>query len=105
MRSTFSAPAVAFTFLLPIGLLPQTPSLTIQADQPVAKVSPVLYGLMTEEINFSYDGGLYAEQVRDRTIGRGWGAMPHWTLVTRATPWPAWRWTTKPAPAPRCPAA
>jgi len=32
---------------------------------------------MTEEINFSYDGGLYAELVRDRTIGTGLaGACP-----------------------------
>ena len=43
----------------------------------------MLYGLMTEEINYSYDGGLYAELVRDRAIGRGWGALQHWTLVER----------------------
>ena len=33
-------------------------TLTIHADQPLHKVSPTLYGLMTEEINYSYDGGL-----------------------------------------------
>jgi alpha-N-arabinofuranosidase len=38
---------------------------------------------MTEEINFSYDGGLYAELVRDRTIGTDWQALAHWTLVAR----------------------
>ena len=43
----------------------------------------MLYGLMTEEINFSYDGGLYPELVRDRAIGHGWGALAHWTLVAR----------------------
>jgi alpha-N-arabinofuranosidase len=43
-------------------------TLTIQTDKPVAKVSPMLYGLMTEEINYSYDGGLYAEMVQDRTF-------------------------------------
>ncbi len=42
--------------------------LQIQADKPVAKVSPILYGLMTEEINHSYDGGLYAELVRNRAF-------------------------------------
>ena len=83
MRTPFSAPALLAFLALPLSLAGQTPSLTIQADQPVAKVSPMLYGLMTEEINFSYDGGLYAEQVRDRTIGRGWQALAHWTLVTR----------------------
>lgn len=32
--------------------------LQIKADQVAAHVSPMLYGLMTEEINYSYDGGL-----------------------------------------------
>ena len=40
--------------------------LQIKADQVTAKVSPMFYGLMTEEINFSYDGGLYAELIRNR---------------------------------------
>src|SRR4030042_346933 len=42
------------------------PVLQIKADQVTAKVSPMLYGLMTEEINYSYDGGLYAELIRNR---------------------------------------
>ena len=47
-----------------------TPPATLKLDlkNPVAKASPILYGLMTEEINFSYDGGLYAEMVRNRTF-------------------------------------
>ncbi|MCW3060168.1 MAG: hypothetical protein JWQ02_1989, partial [Capsulimonas sp.] len=28
------------------------------ASKPVATITPRLYGLMTEEINHSYDGGL-----------------------------------------------
>ena len=32
-------------------------------------VSPRLYGLMTEEINHCYDGGLYAELIRNRKRG------------------------------------
>lgn len=42
----------------------------------------MLYGLMTEEINFSYDGGIYPELVRDRTLGGDWQALAHWTMVT-----------------------
>ena len=61
----------------------QAPSLTIELNHPTAKVSPTLYGLMTEEINYSYDGGIYAELVRDRAIGRGFGALFHWTMVAR----------------------
>ncbi len=63
--------------------LAQAPSLAIHVDHPTAKVSPMLYGLMTEEINFSYDGGLYPELVRDRTIGADWQALAHWTMVAR----------------------
>jgi alpha-N-arabinofuranosidase len=68
---------------LPIVLLAQGPSLTIQVDHPTAKVSPMLYGLMTEEINFSYDGGLYAELIRDRAIGPGRRPLFHWTHVAQ----------------------
>jgi alpha-N-arabinofuranosidase len=55
--------------------------LTIHADQPVSKVNSTLYGLMTEEINYSYDGGLYAEMVRNRTFGNDWSGVQHWFLV------------------------
>ena len=44
--------------------------LTVQFDHPLHAVSPTLYGLMTEEINHSYDGGLYAELIRDRVFFR-----------------------------------
>jgi len=36
---------------------------------------------MTEEINYSYDGGLYAEMVRNRTFGSGWEGVHDWFLV------------------------
>ena len=62
----------------------QSPSLTVRADQPTAKVSPMLYGLMTEEINVSYDGGLYGELIRDRTVGAVRRPLFHWTEVVRA---------------------
>ncbi|EQD34054.1 alpha-L-arabinofuranosidase domain protein, partial [mine drainage metagenome] len=44
--------------------------LTVQYNHPLHAVSPTLYGLMTEEINHSYDGGLYAELIRDRVFFR-----------------------------------
>jgi alpha-L-arabinofuranosidase len=55
--------------------------LNIQLDKPVHSVSPTLYGLMTEEINYSYDGGLYAEMVRNRTFqDHGFGGVAHWNI-------------------------
>ena len=43
-----------------------TPELTVSVDEPGHRISPMLYGLMTEEINHSYDGGLYAELIANR---------------------------------------
>ncbi len=59
----------------------QQATLTIHLDKPTAKVSPTLYGLMTEEINYSYDGGLYAEMVRNRTFRSNWSGVLYWYLV------------------------
>ncbi len=36
---------------------------------------------MTEEINYSYDGGLYAEMVRNRTFHGDWSGILYWYLV------------------------
>ncbi len=66
---------------MPLGLLAQSPSLSIQVDHPTARVSPTLYGLMTEEINYSYDGGIYGELVRDRVIENAWDGLGHWPMV------------------------
>jgi alpha-N-arabinofuranosidase len=62
---------------------PATATLTIDPGQIVTPVSPTLYGLMTEEINHSYDGGLYAEMVRNRTVRGSWAGAEGWGLVQR----------------------
>ena len=59
--------------------------LKIDTGNAVSKVSPELYGLMTEEINYSYDGGLYAELIRNRTFRADWGGVQHWYLVQEGT--------------------
>ncbi len=57
-------------------------TLTIDTSKVVAKVSPTLYGIMTEEINHSYDGGLYAELVSNRTFQTSRGlSLENWTLI------------------------
>src|SRR3984885_1082437 len=57
------------------------PSLTIDASPPAGPVSPLHYGLMTEEINHSYDGGLYAELVQNRAFLDNPSTAAHWSLV------------------------
>ncbi len=89
MRKNVSAIVVALSFsLAAMALGAQSPSsgpaiLTIHADQPVAKVSPTLYGLMTEEINHSYDGGLYGELIRNGTFRSNWSGVNDWILVEK----------------------
>jgi alpha-N-arabinofuranosidase len=57
----------------------QTPTLSIDVNQIKGKVSPTLYGLMTEEINYSYDGGLYGELLRNRAFMDNRRGQPfHW---------------------------
>src|ERR1700761_5319891 len=55
--------------------------LTIDTNTIVTPVSPMLYGMMTEEINHSYDGGLYAELLQNRTFRASWEGVQHWDLV------------------------
>jgi alpha-N-arabinofuranosidase len=59
-------------------------SLRIDLSKPGIPVSPTLYGLMTEEINYSYDGGLYAELVRNRVFKDDDKVPVHWSVVQDA---------------------
>ncbi len=77
-----------FCFLLPwmsLSALAQGARLTVDANQAIAPVSPTLYGLMTEEINHAYDGGLYAELIANRTFRHEWDGYDHWTLVAHGS--------------------
>ena len=60
---------------------PNGPSLTIDLKSALAPVSPMHYGLMTEEINHSYDGGLYAELVQNRAFLDNAQNPVHWSVV------------------------
>ncbi len=57
------------------------PVLQIKADQVTTKVSPMLYGLMTEEINYSYEGGLYGELIRNRAFKAGATNAVFWSTI------------------------
>jgi alpha-L-arabinofuranosidase len=68
------------------GLRAQTAAeLTIDVNHPKSAVSPMLYGLMTEEINYSYDGGLYAELIHNRTFRGDWTGVLNWYVVEKGT--------------------
>jgi alpha-N-arabinofuranosidase len=62
-----------------------TAVLDVQIDKSLHSVSPTLYGMMTEEINYSYDGGLYPEMVSDRVMrDRNWNQQ-NWLVIQNAT--------------------
>jgi alpha-N-arabinofuranosidase len=63
----------------------QTTKLILDLTKPGASVSPMLYGLMTEEINHSYDGGLYAELIRNRILKDNSTKPEGWSLVNEDT--------------------
>jgi alpha-N-arabinofuranosidase len=57
------------------------PTIAIDASSAAGKVSPLFNGLMTEEINHAYDGGLYAELVRNRAFLDNPASPVHWSPV------------------------
>ena len=59
---------------------PPAPAITIDASQVKGHSSPILYGLMTEEINYSYDGGLYGELIANRAFQDNASDPAHWSV-------------------------
>ena len=94
LRSLVQAALVSHLLLVPLwagrSLAADTPSqskttLEIDFAAPATPVSPILHGLMTEEINYSYDGGLYAELIRNRAFLDDAKNQPvHWSAAKRA---------------------
>jgi alpha-N-arabinofuranosidase len=74
-------PGTLFAYVLTIASVAASPSFIVDAGHMSGKVSPRLYGLMTEEINHSYDGGLYAEMIRNRAFLDDPRTPAHWAVV------------------------
>src|SRR3954470_1283195 len=58
--------------LIPLALLSQPQQrktvIAVDASHPGAAISPTLFGLFFEDINFGADGGLYPERVKNRSF-------------------------------------
>ena len=68
-RRLASCLASVVVLLLSAGAMAVTPArVDIDVNKPGAAIPPSFYGLMTEEINHSYDGGLFAEVIQNRTF-------------------------------------
>ena len=82
MRIPCVAAVVASVLLMVLpSTFAATPVVSINLAKTKAKVSSTLYGLMTEEINYSYDGGLYAELVRNRAFKDSVKEAAQWSVV------------------------
>src|ERR1035437_6030470 len=85
-RSTLVSTAFLLTALATPVLHGQaTATLNVEVRRAKAAVSPTLYGLMTEEINYSYDGGLYAKLVRNRPFRSDWTGILNWFVIEKGT--------------------
>src|SRR5476651_977076 len=81
MKKFYMIQRVLLLLLMTTALKAQNPRLTLDLTKPGVNVSPRLYGLMTEEINHSYDGGLYAELIRNRIFKDNKTKPEGWSLV------------------------
>ena len=55
--------------------------LTVDLSKPGPPIGKLFYGLMTEEINHAYDGGLYAELIQNRTFQDSKTGPVNWSIV------------------------
>ena len=85
-----AAALVLALFTSAAGAVDVSATLDVDVDKPGPAIPKTFYGLMTEEINHSYDGGLFAELIQNRTFQdprpRGRQATPetlpvHWSLT------------------------
>src|SRR6478672_4505145 len=74
-------------------------TLEVDVSKPGAAIPPEFFGLMTEEINHGYEGGLYAELIQNRSFqdphpdrrgarggGGGGDRSPlHWSVIGLGT--------------------
>jgi alpha-N-arabinofuranosidase len=85
-KASFALTAAGLALTVATAQTTSPLTLTVHADQIKAQASPLLHGLMTEEINHSYDGGLYAQLISNSAVhpNDSWGAaIPDWQLVER----------------------
>lgn len=55
-------------------------TLAVQADKPGPKISPTMWGIFFEDINYGADGGLYPERVKNRSFEFP-NPLMGWTLL------------------------
>jgi alpha-N-arabinofuranosidase len=67
----------------PAAALQPVAHLDVDPSVIVKPASVGMYGLMTEEINHAYEGGLYAELISNNTFRGNWMGVDSWTEVVK----------------------
>ena len=80
---TFRTALATMALLSSMGIHAQG-QVTLRLDEAKTSVSPILYGMMTEEINFAYEGGLYAQLLRNVSFRDAQNGK-------RPNPWTPWK--------------
>ncbi len=82
--------ALIFSAFLAAGAtFAETTTLTVDLAQPGKAISPDLFGIFFEDLNYAADGGLYAELVQNRSFEYSssdraeWNSLTAWELVQR----------------------
>jgi len=81
IRPIIPALALVLAFLEPVAQAQQTPAtIAVDAAHPGAAISPTMFGIFFEDINFGADGGLYPERIKNRSFEfdqplTGWRAI------------------------------
>ncbi len=81
-RRTTLLVSIHFWFCFICSTIAADVSLSIDVANPAHPISPRLYGIFFEDINFGGDGGLHAELVKNGSLEfpqrlMGWSASPH----------------------------
>ncbi|HVU37055.1 MAG TPA: alpha-L-arabinofuranosidase C-terminal domain-containing protein [Opitutales bacterium] len=79
------SPALALLAAAPLHAAdeaaPAIPTITVNVDKVKGPSSPILFGMMTEDINYCLDGGLYGELLGNRTFQEPAANPKRWSMV------------------------
>lgn len=68
MKKVIDKISLVLMLLIMCSQFAKAQKVTVFANEPTIKISPYLYGLFFEDINYGADGGLYAELVQNRSF-------------------------------------
>lgn len=75
--------AIALAFsIFTAASLSASPAITLRVSAPAKAISPDLFGIFFEDINWSADGGLYAELIQNRSFEYQTVEQPTWNQLT-----------------------